>query len=86
MTETRERLYELYDMLNRSKGDDQQGMLDGDCQQAEPNNVTVRRAGPFEGTSDDFSMLRVRIVRRLAGMDACDQEWERCVYPRERVM
>ncbi|GIZ41035.1 hypothetical protein CKM354_000435200 [Cercospora kikuchii] len=70
MTETRERLYELYDMLNRSKGDDQQ----------------VRRAGPFEGTSDDFSILRVRIVRRLASMDACDQEWERCVYPRERVM
>ncbi|PPJ54335.1 hypothetical protein CBER1_06112 [Cercospora berteroae] len=36
----------------------------------------VRRAGPFEGTYDDFMVLRDRVVRRLAGLAAYDQEFE----------
>ncbi|KAM3418212.1 hypothetical protein BST61_g4216 [Cercospora zeina] len=36
----------------------------------------VRRAGPFEGTYDEFMVLRDRVVRRLAGLAAYDEEFE----------
>ncbi|KAI5369633.1 hypothetical protein Slin15195_G005080 [Septoria linicola] len=56
MSETRERLHELWEVLGRSENDGQ-----------------VRRVGPFEGTANDFAVLRDRIICRLAGLSAYDQ-------------
>ncbi|KAF2209802.1 hypothetical protein CERZMDRAFT_100204 [Cercospora zeae-maydis SCOH1-5] len=59
LADTRERLYQLFNILSRNEQDGQ-----------------VRRAGPFEGTYDEFMVLRDRVVLRLAGLAAYDEEFE----------